>query len=91
MISKVFSILKPPLTKINDLWGWSHEDGLGEVKYGLRFPTAAYGMSKGAFLKAFGANIFFDNQRGHCESATQHVAAARVPHGISSETAERQT
>ncbi len=40
------------------------------------------GMSKGAFLKAFGADIFFDDQQGHCDSAAVHVAAAHVPHGI---------
>lgn len=45
------------------------------------------GMSKGNFLKAFGADIFFDDQRGHCKSASQHVATAHVPHGISNEKA----
>lgn len=40
------------------------------------------GMAKGAFLKAFGADIFFDDQQGHCESAAAHVAAAHVPHGV---------
>ncbi|WP_262965673.1 5'-nucleotidase [Methylobacter psychrophilus] len=45
------------------------------------------GMSKGDFLKAFGADIFFDDQRGHCNSAAQHVATAHVPHGISNEKA----
>lgn len=39
------------------------------------------GMPKGPFLDAFGADIFFDDQQGHCESAAQHVAAAHVPHG----------
>ena len=43
------------------------------------------GWSKGAFLKAFGADIFFDDQALHCESARDHVAAAHVPHGIANE------
>jgi len=43
------------------------------------------GIAKGAFLKAFGADIFFDDQKGHCESAAQHVAAAHVPHGIANQ------
>lgn len=43
------------------------------------------GMPKGAFLQAFGADIFFDDQTGHCESAAKHVAAAHVPHGISNQ------
>ncbi len=46
------------------------------------------GMSKGAFLKAFGADIFFDDQKGHCDSAAVHVAAAHVPHGVVNEKRE---
>ena len=55
--------------------------------WGIRIDEALFlgGMSKGAFLKAFGADIFFDDQRGHCDSAAQHVATAHVPHGISNE------
>ena len=41
------------------------------------------GLSKGEFLRAFGADVFFDDQQGHCESASEHVAAGHVPHGIS--------
>jgi 5'-nucleotidase len=40
------------------------------------------GLDKGVFLKAFGADVFFDDQEGHCLSASQHVAAGHVPHGI---------
>lgn len=43
------------------------------------------GMDKGLFLKSFGADIFFDDQRGHCEDASQHVAAGHVPHGVANE------
>lgn len=43
------------------------------------------GLSKGEFLNAFGADIFFDDQPGHCESASQHVASAHVPSGITNE------
>jgi 5'-nucleotidase len=52
--------------------------------WGIRIDEALFlgGMPKGAFLKAFGADIFFDDQKGHCESAAVHVAAAHVPHGI---------
>lgn len=45
------------------------------------------GMQKGEFLQAFGADIFFDDQKGHCESAARHVAAAHVPHGITNRPA----
>ena len=52
--------------------------------WGIRIDEALFlgGIDKGAFLKAFGADIFFDDQKGHCESAAQHVTAAHVPHGI---------
>lgn len=43
------------------------------------------GLSKGAFLKAYGADVFFDDQRMHCESASEHVAAGHVPHGIANQ------
>lgn len=40
------------------------------------------GLAKGDFLKAFQADIFFDDQLKHCESAQDHVPTAHVPHGI---------
>ena len=40
------------------------------------------GRDKGAFLQAFGADIFFDDQPGHCASAAAHVAAGHVPSGV---------
>lgn len=46
------------------------------------------GLEKGSFLKAFGADIFFDDQRGHCESARLHVATGHVPFGIANEVAK---
>lgn len=53
--------------------------------WNIRIDEALFlgGLPKGAFLKAFGADIFFDDQKGHCESAVeQQVTAAHVPHGI---------
>ena len=40
------------------------------------------GMDKTEFLKAFGADVFFDDQSQHCERASEHLAAGHVPHGI---------
>jgi len=40
------------------------------------------GLSKGEFLKAYGADVFFDDQQAHCDSARDHVATGHVPHGI---------
>lgn len=55
--------------------------------WGIRIDEALFlgGLAKGEFLKAFGADIFFDDQKGHCESAAEHVAAAHVPHGITNQ------
>jgi 5'-nucleotidase len=40
------------------------------------------GLPKGTFLKAYGADVFFDDQKMHCESASEHVPTGHVPHGI---------
>jgi 5'-nucleotidase len=44
------------------------------------------GLDKGAFLKAFEPDFYFDDQRGHIESARQHVAAGHVPFGVANVT-----
>ena len=43
------------------------------------------GLAKGTFLKAYGADVFFDDQRVHCDSASEHVATGHVPHGIANQ------
>ncbi|MCY1419011.1 5'-nucleotidase [compost metagenome] len=43
------------------------------------------GLEKSAFLEAFAADVFFDDQVGHCEKAREFVATGHVPHGISNE------
>lgn len=40
------------------------------------------GLAKSDFLRAFEADIFFDDQDGHCQAASEHVAAGHVPHGV---------
>lgn len=40
------------------------------------------GVEKAEFLRAFGADIFFDDQPGHCEAASAHVTAGHVPSGV---------
>lgn len=37
------------------------------------------GVDKADILAAFRPHIFFDDQEGHCRSASQYVSAARVP------------
>ena len=46
------------------------------------------GLNKGAFIKAFGADIFFDDQHHNCESASEHVATAHVPHRFTNDNKE---
>ncbi len=43
------------------------------------------GLDKSAILEAFAADVFFDDQAGHCDRARQVVATGHVPHGISNE------
>lgn len=43
------------------------------------------GLEKSAFLEAFAADVFFDDQTGHCEKAREVVATGHVPHGVSNE------
>lgn len=43
------------------------------------------GLNKGEFLKSYGADVFFDDQHTHCDSAKNHVATGHVPHGIANE------
>lgn len=52
--------------------------------WNIRIDEAVFlgGLDKGEFLKTFGADIFFDDQQGHCDSARQHVPTGHVPHGI---------
>ncbi len=40
------------------------------------------GLTKRDFLKAFVADIFFDDQKGHCDKAKSHVSTGHVPNGI---------
>lgn len=56
--------------------------------WNIRIDEALFlgGMSKGEFLQKFGADIFFDDQQGHCESARQHVPTGHVPHGVANES-----
>lgn len=56
-------------------------------KWGIRIDEALFlgGMPKQEFLKAFGADIFFDDQKKYCEDVAEHISAAHVPHGITNQ------
>ena len=55
--------------------------------WNIRLDEALFlgGLDKGPLLEAFGADIFFDDQTRHCDSARQHVATGHVPHGVANE------
>lgn len=40
------------------------------------------GMNKTEFLRAYGADVFFDDQAEHCAAASEVVATGHVPHGV---------
>ncbi len=56
-------------------------------KWGIRIDESFFlgGLDKGIFLKEFGADIFFDDQHKHCQSASQYVPTGHVPSGIINE------
>jgi len=53
--------------------------------WGVRLDESLFlgGRDKGPFLKAFGADLFFDDSSHNIANARQHVASGHVPHGIS--------
>jgi len=40
------------------------------------------GLNKTDFLRAYRADVFFDDQEFHCEAASPHIATGHVPHGV---------
>jgi len=57
--------------------------------WGIRVDEALFlgGREKAPFLRAFGADIFFDDQQMHCSTASKEVATGHVPHGVANEVA----
>ena len=43
------------------------------------------GLDKTEFLRAYQADVFFDDQQTHCDSARHHIATGHVPHGIANQ------
>lgn len=63
----------------------AHERVIRSLRqWNIRIDEALFlgGLEKNEFLRAFHADIFFDDQISHCESARKHIAAAHVPTGI---------
>ena len=60
-----------------------HERAIRTLRsWGVRVDEAFFlgGVSKKDVLKAFGAHIFFDDQRRHAEPVADLMAAALVPY-----------
>ena len=63
----------------------SHERVIRTLRdWGIRIDEALFlgGLDKGRFLRSFDADIFFDDQESHCDSARSVVATGHVPHGV---------
>ena len=63
----------------------AHEGVIRTLRaWNIRIDEAVFlgGLPKGEFLSTFGADIFFDDQQGHCDSAREHVPTGHVPHGV---------
>lgn len=63
----------------------SHERVVRTLRaWGVRIDEALFlgGLDKAAFLRAFDADIFFDDQPSHCAAAREVVATGHVPHGV---------
>lgn len=63
----------------------AHERVIRTLRYwDIRIDEALFlgGMDKTDFLKAFGADVFFDDQEGHIERAKGHIPSGHVPNGV---------
>lgn len=40
------------------------------------------GLNKTEFLRAYRADVFFDDQQTHCDLAGEHITTGHVPHGV---------
>ena len=55
--------------------------------WGIRLNESLFlgGMQKSDFLRAYQADVFFDDQAEHCRLASDVVATGHVPHGVTNE------
>lgn len=47
------------------------------------------GLKKTAFLRAYRADVFFDDQQTHCDLAADHITTGHVPHGVANPLPDR--
>jgi 5'-nucleotidase len=87
LIQKKFAVTNCPIRTalITARSAPAHERVIRTLRaWGIRIDEALFlgGLAKGEFLHAFGADVFFDDQLVHCDSARNHVATGHVPHGV---------
>lgn len=86
-IQAVFPVKQSPLRTalITSRGAPSHERVIRTLRaWNIRIDEALFlsGLNKAPFLKAFDADIFFDDQENHCLDAQDLVATGHVPHGV---------
>jgi len=87
-IQRFFPVENPPLRTalVTARAAPAHERVIRTLRaWNIRIDEAFFlgGMPKGPFLRSFGADIFFDDQRRHCDSAVEEqIAAGHVPTGV---------
>ncbi len=86
-IQSLFSAAESPLRTalITARGAPSHERVIRTLRaWNIRIDEALFlsGLAKSRFLKAFDADIFFDDQLRHCQEAQGIVATGHVPHGV---------
>lgn len=89
-IQSLFSAEDSPLRTalITSRGAPSHERVVRTLRaWGIRIDEALFlgGLTKGPFLQAFDADIFFDDQEVHCDAARGLVATGHVPHGVAND------
>ncbi len=57
-------------------------------EWGIRIDESLFlgGLAKAEFLAAFKADIFFDDQKTHCDNASAQVTSGHVPFGVANES-----
>lgn len=90
-LQKDFGVQRPPIRTalVTARSAPAHERVIRTLRaWNIRIDEALFlgGLDKAEFLRAFGADLFFDDQRTHCDSAARHVATGHVPHGVANES-----
>lgn len=66
----------------------AHERVIRTLRHwGIRIDESIFlgGLKKTEFLRAYQADVFFDDQQTHCDLAGEHIATGHVPHGVANQ------